>query len=65
MVPTPTLEKRGREQKGGEGRQERGGNLLSRMQEKRERRREGGEGVFNPNNSHPQKTKLPKDSIKH
>ena len=31
----------------------------------KEREKERGEGVFNPNNSQPQKTKQPLDSIKH
>ena len=33
--------------------------------EKERKRERGGERVFNPNNSQPQKTKLPLDSIKH
>ena len=66
-IPLFPREERKEEEKG-EHRREvgawEGGGCCLCVQEKREEEREG-EGVFNPNNSQPQKTKLPLDSIRH
>ena len=58
------LERRGRKRERGEGRQQEGRRAAHWAKEEPERER-GGEGVFNPNNSQPLKTKLPLDSIRH
>ena len=57
------LEKRRKNRE--EGRAPGQGALVQLLEKRASERERGGEGVFNPNNSQPQKTKLPLDSIKH
>jgi len=64
--PNPRREEGGTERPGRGRREEQRSSVLAREERKKlTEREEGGEGIFNPNNSHPKKTILPLDSNKH